>query len=270
MPELPEVEGVRRTLVRAGLPGRTVTAARVGWTKTVKRPSAAEFVETLPGRTIESVERRGKYLVFPLSGQDGGVFVVHLGMTGRLELQERSRSPDPLTRHAFLLDDERELRFVDSRKFGKMWLAADRSEVLPALSPEPLEADFTTELLAASLAGRNAPIKALLLEQSVAAGLGNLYTDESLYLAGIHPERPASRLSADEVARLRSAIISALTAAFGVYDRARDQHWPDPPVALTAWTHPRTTKAACPMCGAAMAMTRVRGRGTYFCPACQS
>ena len=93
-------------------------------------------------------------------------------MTGRLEVQERSRTPDPLTRHAFLLDDERELRFVDSRKFGKMWLAADRSEVLPALSPEPLEADFTTELLAASLAGRNAPVKALLLEQSVAGRAG--------------------------------------------------------------------------------------------------
>ena len=123
--------------------------------------------------------------------------------------------------------------------------------------------------MAESLAGRNAPVKALLLDQSIASGLGNLYADESLFLAGIRPERPASGLSVDEVARLRKAIVAALTAAFGVYDRARDQHWPDPPAALTAWTLPRDTKAQCPNCGTNMAGTRVRGRGTYYCPKCQ-
>ena len=269
MPELPEVENVRRSLVRAELPGRTVTAANVGWGNTVKHPSAAEFAAGLAGRTIKGVDRRAKYLIFPLSGGDPDTFIVHLGMTGRLQVHPQTRKPDPLTRHAFSLDDGRELRFVDGRKFGKMWLVDDPTDVLPDLSPEPLTDDFTTELLAESLAGRNAPIKALLLDQSITSGLGNLYADESLFLAGIHPERPASALSVDEIARLREAIVAALTAAFGVYDRARDQHWPDPPAALTTWTHPRDTKAQCPNCGTNMAATRVRGRGTYYCPSCQ-
>ena len=269
MPELPEVESVRRSLIRAELPGRTIASANVGWDNTVKHPSPAEFAAGLAGRTITDVDRRAKYLIFPLSGGDPDTFIVHLGMTGRLQVHPQSRAPDPMTRHAFPLDDGRELRFVDGRKFGKMWLVDEPDDVLPGLSPEPLTDEFTTELLADSLAGRNAPIKAMLLEQSIASGLGNLYADESLFLAGIHPERPASGLSADEIFRLREAIIAALTGAFGVYDRARDQHWPDPPAALTAWTHPRDTKAQCPNCGTNMTAIRVRGRGTYFCARCQ-
>ena len=112
-------------------------------------------------------------------------------------------------------------------------------------------------------------MKALLLEQSIVAGLGNLYADESLFLSRIHPERPASGLSTDELARLRQAIIDSLTAAYGVYDRARDQHWPDPPTALPTWSHPRDINSPCPNCGANMAAIRVRARGTYFCPKCQ-
>ena len=175
-----------------------------------------------------------------------------------------------MTRHSFPLDDGRELRFVDGRKFGKLWLVDSPGEVLPAMSPEPFDDEFTVESLAESFIGRKAPVKALILEQSVVAGLGNLYADESLFLAGIHPERPASSLSIDELARLRQGIIGALTAAYGIYDRARDQHWPDPPTALTTWSHPRDAAATCPNCGTNMAAIRVRARGTYFCPKCQT
>ena len=262
------MEGVRRNLLRAGLPGRTITAASIGWDKTVKTHAAAEFANALAGSTIQDVRRRAKYLLFPLSGATAATLILHLGMTGWLWLHAGAREKPPLIRHVFSLDDGRELRFEDGRKFGKMWLVDDPASVLPPLSPEPLE-EFTTESLAASLSGRGAPIKAMLLEQSIAAGLGNLYADESLFLAGIHPERPASGLSADEVARLRQGIVNALTAAFGVYDRARDQSWPDFPDALTAWTHPRNTNEPCPNCGTAMAATRIRSRGTYYCPACQ-
>ncbi len=262
MPELPEVENVRRSLIRAELPGRTIVSAYVGWDNAVKHPAPTKFAAGLAGRTIITVERRAKYLIFPLSGGDPDTFVVHLGMTGRLQVHPQPRPSDRMTRHTFPLDDGRELRFVDGRKFGKIWLVDDPEDVLPRLSPEPLTGEFTVALLVSSLTGRNAPVKALLLEQSITSGLGNLYADESLFLSGIHPERPASSLSVDEIVRLRKAIIEALTTAFGVYDRARDQHWPDPPAALTAWTHPRDTKAQCPSCGTNMAFTRVRGRGT--------
>jgi len=269
MPELPEVENTRRNLVRAGLPGSTITRANITWANTVKKPSAAELAEGLKGRTIQNIERGGKYLILPLSGDSPASFIIHLGMTGRLQVQPQSQEPDPMTRHSFPLEDGRELRFVDGRKFGKLWLVDSPTEVLPAMSPEPLEDEFTVETLAESFAGRKAPVKALLLEQSIVCGLGNLYADESLFLAGLHPERPASGLSIDEVATLRQAIIDALSAAYGVYDRARDQHWPDPPTALTTWSHPRDVKTPCPNCDTKMTAIRVRARGTYFCSKCQ-
>jgi len=270
MPELPEVENTRRNLVRAGLPGSTISSANITWANTVKKPSASELADALAGRTIQSVERRGKFLILPISGSGPSNFIVHLGMTGRLMVQPQSQEADPMTRHYFPLDDGRELRFVDGRKFGKLWLVDSPTEALPAMSPEPFDDEFTVETLAESFSGKKAPVKALLLEQGIACGLGNLYADESLFLAGIHPERPASGLSVDEVAQLRQSIIDALTAAYGVYDRARDQYWPDAPTALTTWSHPRDVKSACPNCQTNMTAIRVRARSTYFCSKCQT
>ena len=269
MPEMPEVENTRRNLVRAGLTGSTIASANITWANTVKKPSAAELAEGLKGRTIRDVKRRGKYLILPLSGSSPISFIVHLGMTGRLQVKPQTEEADPMTRHFFPLEDGRELRFVDPRKFGKLWLVDSPTEVLPATSPEPFEDEFTVETLAESFAGKKAPVKALLLEQSIACGLGNLYADESLFLARLHPERPASGLSIDEVATLRQAIIDALAAAYGVYDRARDLHWPDPPAALTTWSHPRDIKTPCPNCQTKMTAIRIRSRGTYFCSKCQ-
>jgi len=200
----------------------------------------------------------------------GATLILHLGMAGRLRLQPGSQPSHPLVHHVFFLDDGRELRFQDGRKFGKFWLAQDAMEVLPALGPEPLGEGFSPEALAQALAGRSAPVKALLLEQSVVAGLGNLYADECLYLAGIHPLRPASELSKAEVARLRDAIVAALTSALAQYDRSRAESWPDPPLALETWTIPRQPGAPCPRCGSPVSRLRVRGRSTYFCPHCQS
>ena len=275
MPELPEVESVRRSLLRAGLAGRTITHAAIGWANSVKHPSAEELAASVAGRAVEDVGRRAKYLLFSLSGPStgsrgqGATLIAHLGMTGNLVVEPGEHQPHPMTRHVFALDDGRELRFVDGRKFGKLWLADDPATVLPRLSPEPLSDDFTTEWLTAALAGRKAPVKALLLEQSVAAGLGNLYADEALFLSGIRPGRPASGLSADEAARLRQGIIACITAGFAVYDRARDQSWPEPPAPMTTWSHPRDANTPCPNCGGTMTGTRVRGRGTWYCPACQ-
>ncbi|HIB12054.1 MAG TPA: hypothetical protein EYO17_09060 [Dehalococcoidia bacterium] len=136
-------------------------------------------------------------------------------------------------------------------------------------SPEPLEGGLTPQLLAQSLEGRKAPIKALLLEQPIVAGMGNLYADESLFLAGINPTRSAAGLSGEEIDRLQQSIVNALTASIEKYENARDESWPDPPRALTGWSHPRTEGAPCPRCNGPFTGTRVRARGTYYCPSCQ-
>ena len=281
MPELPEVESVRRSLLRSGLAGRTITHVDIGWANSVKHPSAEELAESVVGRTVEDVGRRAKYLLFMLAGPStgsgpstssrwaGDTLVAHLGMTGNLVVQPGERPPHPMTRHSFALDDGRELRFVDGRKFGKLWFTGNLASILPPLGPEPLGDEFTTEWLAGSFAKRNAPVKALLLEQSIAAGVGNIYADEALFLSGIRPDRTASELSADEVARLRQGVIDCINAGFAVYDRARDLRWPEPPEPMGTWSHARDAKTPCPNCGGGMASMRIRGRGTWYCAACQ-
>ena len=271
MPELPEVENARRCLVRSGLPGRTFTGANIGWAKTVKTPGLEEFVLGLRGSRVLEVNRRGKYILVPLIDDEGRskTFILHLGMTGGLGVYPKSKTPDPMVRHTFSLDDGDELRFVDGRKFGKLWLVDDPAEVLPPLSPEPLDGGLTADWLAKSFEGRKVPIKALLLEQSVVAGMGNIYADESLYLAAISPLRMAGELSGQDIEQLQQSIVGALTYGVGVYDKARDETWPDPPRALTGWTISRVEGEPCLRCASPFASTRVRGRGTYYCPNCQ-
>ena len=275
MPELPEVENTCRYLIQANLPGRTFTGADISWPKAVRGPSVDEFVSGITGGMVQRVNRRGKYILLPISKAGSSrrvgtpTLIVHLGMTGGLRVQDPGQPAHPMVRHTFSLDDGSELRFIDGRKFGKLWLADDPEDVLPPLGPEPLEGGFTSEGLALSFKGRNAPVKALLLEQSIVAGMGNLYADESLFLAGIHPLRPASKLSAEEVSCLRDCIVVALAAALDRYDTSRDESWPDPPMGLDAWSISRKDGEPCPRCKNPVSAIRVRGRGTCFCPACQ-
>jgi formamidopyrimidine-DNA glycosylase len=267
MPELPEVENTRRYLIKAGLPSRRFKRVNIGWSKSVKHPSLEDFVLGVTGKRVESVQRRGKYILLSLDTQETLIF--HLGMTGGLRIHPKSLPAPPLVRHTLALDDGRELRFVDPRKFGHLWLADDPGKVVGSLGPEPLDDSFTPEALAQALGRRSVPIKALLLEQSAIAGLGNLYADESLFLAGIYPERLASDLSSEEVGHLRDAIVRALSYAVAEYDQARKTAWPDPPFALSPWTIPRRIGGPCPKCGGIVEMIRVRGRTTYYCPECQ-
>ena len=267
MPELPEVENARRILVRAGLPGRVITKATVTWAPTVRAPDLEGFVLGLHSRRVEAVERRGKYLLLPLD--DGQTFIIHLGMTGGVTVQPDTRQPDPMVRHTFALDDERALRFRDPRKFGHLWLTPDLASTLPQLGPEPLSDKFSVAALAEKLQGRTAPIKALLLDQAVVAGLGNLYVDESLFHAGIRPDRIARELGCDEIEELRNCIIKTLRAAIALYDKKRDELWPDPPTTMHTWTIPRKEGEPCPRCGGPFVATRIRGRSTFFCATCQ-
>ena len=267
MPELPEVENTRQYLLRSGLAGRRLDAPEITWAKTVRAPSVGEFIESVAGRTVTDVQRRGKYLIAPLD--DGQYLVLHLGMTGSLRIHDGGLEPPSMLRHTFPLDDGREMRFIDPRKFGHLWLLADPADAMSKMGPEPLETSFDVAALAAALGRRKAPIKALLLEQSVIAGLGNLYADEALYLSGIHPERVANSLTGDELSGLHQGIVTALTRSVAAYAAARDAEWPDPPTALSPWTIPRANGEACHRCGVPVEMTRVRGRSSWHCPRCQ-
>ena len=267
MPELPEVENARRYLMEIGLAGRTFTMANIGWSKSVRYPDLEDFVLGLPGRIVEAINRRGKYLLLGLN--TGETLVLHLGMTGGIRVHPKTQPAPSMVRHTLELDDGRELRFIDPRKFGHLWLVDDLQKAVPEMGLEPLDRGFSPELLARELAGRGAPIKALLLEQSVIAGLGNLYADEALYLARIHPERRGSSLTPEEVAGLKDCIVRALTVALAQYDRSRQAAWPDPPLGLATWTIPRKAGEPCVRCGTPMESIRIRARGTYFCPGCQ-
>ena len=267
MPELPEVENTRQYLIRSGLIGRRLGAPDITWARTVHEPSVGEFIEGVAGRRVVDLRRRGKYLVAPLDDEQH--LVLHLGMTGRLRIHASESEPPPMVRHTFPLDDGREMRFVDPRKFGHLWLLSDPAEAMPKMGPEPLEPAFTDDALAEILSTRKAPIKALLLEQSIIAGLGNLYADESLFVSGIHPERAANTLTDEELSRLRLGIVDALTRSTEAYAAARDAEWPDPPTALAPWTIPRAPRLPCPQCAAEVQLLKVRNRSTWYCPRCQ-
>lgn len=270
MPELPEVENVARML-KPEVVGRRIVEAQVLWPRTVARPAPEAFCQGVVGREVTSVGRRGKVLTLGLSG--GGWLLVHLRMSGRL-LLERPEGPAPAhLRVALRLHDGWELRFVDPRKFGRLWLVEDPAEVLGSLGPEPLDAAFSLEAFRARLAGRRARIKPLLLDQQFLAGVGNIYADEALFLARVHPCRAAGSLTEAEVERLYGALREVLAAAIL-----------DGGTTLSAYRRPdgspgehqallqvfRRAGEPCPRCGTPVARVVVGGRGTYFCPRCQT
>lgn len=236
MPELPEVETLARDLRRA-VAGRSITDAWVSpdAPRLVRDMPVSAFVAGLRGRRIEDTSRRGKFLLIRLSAdvakdpsassplppslsppgspQDdriGWWWLVHRRMSGNFIHRPAGAPDEPYIRARFRLDDGSELRFIDLRKFGAMWLTDDPASVLAGLGPEPLDGAFTDETLAAVLAKRSAPVKAVLMDQRAIAGLGNLYADEALHYAGVHPLRRANSLSKAEVARLREGIVRAL------------------------------------------------------------
>ncbi len=188
MPELPEVETIKNELSPHVL-GRTIKGVDIFWNKMVRRPSVNEFRRLVIGRKITRLSRRGKYLFFHLAGD--GVLVMHMKMTGSLLVNP---SDDKFSRAVFYLDDGTAVHFRDPRKFGVMWLAEDETGVNEMLGPEPLEKNFTPAVLAEILKDRTAPVKPVLLDQSRIAGIGNMYADESLFEAKIHPLKPAGKL----------------------------------------------------------------------------
>ncbi len=270
LPELPEVETIRSEL-SPHVVGHCITGVTLFWNGLVRQPSVEEFYSRLIGQGITGVTRRGKYLIFSLTG--GEVLVIHLKMTGSLLLKPASSEPGRFIRAILHLDSETELHFRDPRKFGAMWLAEDTGSIVGKLGPEPLEFIFTPQALAQRLANRKAPIKALLCDQTFIAGIGNMYADEALFSAGIHPLRLGGSLSQDEIERLHSAIQRVLWSAIGNKGASVDTYFR--PGGELGTAHFQFQVAhylsgrSCPVCGTPIRRILVRNRGTYFCPRCQ-
>jgi formamidopyrimidine-DNA glycosylase len=270
MPELPEVETIRRDLTPRVV-GRRFTAVEVmpGAEKVVVLPSPAEFCRALPGLRIEDVERRGKYLLFPLS--DGRHLIVHLRMTGALIHRSVGAPADGYLRVRLALDDKTELRYTDLRKLGMMWLVVDPTLVVGKLGPDALEALQPTTLRSL-LEGRRAPVKAVLMDQARLAGLGNIYADEALFLAGVRPTRPAGSLTGAEVERLHRAVGEVLRDAMGhrgsSFRDYVDGEGQEGMHQLHVRVYRRSGEPCC-VCGTAIERIKLSGRSSHFCPHCQ-
>ena len=270
MPELPEVETIRRHLA-PWVEGRRIAAMEVldpRWCAPVDPP---KVVAGMTGRRVEGLGRRGKYLLWELGG--GAALIVHLRMTGTLLY---GAAAVPHTRVRVALDDGGEVAFVDPRRFGTGVLAPDpaaRDAYLDArLGLEPLDPAFTVEHLRTLARGCRAPAKAFLLDQSRIAGLGNIYADEALHRAGVHPTRPAHSLKRPQLERLHAAVVDVLEEGIAARGATIDDfRHPD-----GAWgsfqdrfrVHRRAGEP-CPACGAPVVKTRVGQRGTYLCRRCQ-
>jgi formamidopyrimidine-DNA glycosylase len=271
MPELPEVETIRRQLA-PHLDGRKILEAQIldaRWT----RPEPPGAVEAeLRGATVERVSRAGKYLVWSLSAER--FLLMHLRMTGTLLFDPVA--PPPHTRVLFELDDGHRLVYVDPRRFGTGHLVfgeAGRDEYLSArIGIEPLTPGFTAEHLHWLARDRTAPVKAFVLDQRRIAGVGNIYADEALFRAGIHPLRPAGRLTAGEWVRLRDGIEEALSAGIEAKGASIDdfRHLDGARGSFQDrfLVHRRAGKP-CPNCGREIRKIVVGGRGTYVCEHCQ-
>jgi formamidopyrimidine-DNA glycosylase len=274
MPELPEVETIRRQL-EPRVVGRTIADALVLDPLWCAPQSPAEVQEALRGRRVEAVSRRGKYLVFELASE--GFLVMHLRMTGNVLWIGSDESDErPYLRFRIVLADGARVLFTDVRRFGTGIVIEGRSafdDYLGAkLGPEPLEPAFTAETLGKAAKGRRAPIKAFLLDQRHVAGIGNIYADEALFRAKIHPLKPAGRLRRDELGRLRDGIVATLEEgirAFGAsIDDYRDANGDSGQMQERFLVHLREGEP-CPRCGSAVRKLRAAGRGTYICPKCQ-
>lgn len=303
MPELPEVEYTARQL-RASVVGAVIREAQVFWERSIGHPQVSEFLVETSERRIEGVRRRGKFLLLDLSGN---LFLsIHRRMTGNFlllpagwEIDTSLRERDPQAwstrgplfhvaaydedadhrelnycRVCFIFTDGRCLLFTDPRKFGRieLWSRASEEKAFAGLGPEPLSEDFSVERFNATLAGRRTGIKQLLLDQTVVAGVGNIYADEALFLAGIHPLRRADSLTTHEARLLRDGIVTALTLGIEhggtSFNDYRDL-WGE---AGNNYNHVRVYHQEgkpCSRCGTLIERMVIAQRSAHFCPGCQ-
>jgi formamidopyrimidine-DNA glycosylase len=270
MPELPEVETVARGL-RQVLVGRTFAGVTVRWPRTIARPAVDQFLRGIVGRRVLAVGRRGKYVRMTL---DEGYLLIHLKMSGRLRVVSADEVPDEHVHTIFDLDNGQQLWFRDVRKFGRVYLVDQSEEVTGALGPEPLQDAFTLAAFRDRLSRRSGRLKSLLLNQEFIAGLGNIYADEALFAAGLHPLRRADTLSPDEEVRLYEAIRQVLRDAIaGRGTTLDDGGYRDAAGEPGAYQDQIFVYGrggeACRRCQALIERIVIGGRSSHFCPCCQ-
>jgi formamidopyrimidine-DNA glycosylase len=270
MPELPEVETVVRS-IRPHLCGRVITGAWHDWPRVFGNDDPNIVTARLENRQIRGVDRRGKYILISL---DQGVLSIHLRMTGRLYVAEKEavHDADRWVHFRLELDDGRALRFSDSRKFGRVRLGDQVATAIPELGWEPFDPRFTAAVLAEALHNRQRPIKVMLLDQTIIAGIGNIYADESLHMAGIHPATPALQLGGAQIEGLYTAIQAVLAQA--ITHEGASINWYRKPdgsrgAAQDSLHVYGREGQPCHTCGWPIARTTIAQRGTHYCPRCQ-
>jgi formamidopyrimidine-DNA glycosylase len=265
MPELPEVETVVQRL-RTPLIGHTFSGVHVKWER-MTRPSAPELRARLPGQRVESIRRRGKYLILQLSRKSS--LIIHLKMTGDLQVLPADAPAHQHDRVVFDLENGNQLRFRDPRKFGRVYLADDPSLILGHLGPEPLDDDFTEDEFLALFDRRTGRIKPLLLNQEFIVGLGNIYADEALFLAGVRPDRKADSLSKEEKGGLYRAIRQVLQLAIDQKGTSlADETYRGGRYQQQFKVYSRRDDP-CTKCGGPIQRIRIGQRSAHFCPNCQ-
>jgi len=272
MPELPEVETVRRRLEPV-LVGRRFDRVEILDPRLTRPEDPHEVAAELTGERVEAVDRRGKYVVVRF--ESGRALLVHLRMTGTLLHVDEVPEEDPHRRAVVRLDDGSDVIYRDVRRFGT-WLLSEPGEAQPYLAArlgrEPLAQAFTAKRLGEALAGRRAPVKAAILDQRRLAGVGNIYADEALWRARIHPLRPAGELGEDELRALHRGIRAALKAGIERQGATlRDYRTPDGDSGRMQHEFKVYGREGepCERCGRPIEKIRAAGRGTWFCPTCQ-
>ena len=274
MPELPEVETYVRELEPL-LRGRRITRAAVTWPRTVAAPTATMFVDQIANQRFSDFSRRGKYMLLGL--ESGDTLIVHLRMTGKLLVMAGDAPVDKHTHVVLDLDNGQRVHYNDTRKFGRMWLVTNPETVLRKLGPEPLSEAFSPAHLGAALAGRSAAVKALLLNQEIIAGVGNIYADEALFAAGIAPLRAGGDLSEAEVTALHYAVRRVLAAGIAARGSSLGgsslQNYLRPSGEQGGFQEQhqvfRRTGEPCRTCGQPIERIIVAQRSTHYCPHCQ-
>ncbi|KIC72158.1 DNA-formamidopyrimidine glycosylase [Candidatus Protochlamydia amoebophila] len=274
MPELPEVHTIVQDLKQSRLIGKKIISTEIFWPKTLAVPTPEIFCQQVQGQSIQNVDRRGKYIIFQLSNQM--FLIVHLRMTGRFQFVTSQTPTSPYVRIQFNFENDDQLRFHDTRKFGRWYLVSDVEEIIGHLGPEPLLSSFTFELFEDMMKNRKTLLKSLLLDQSFIVGLGNIYVDEALWEAKLHPLIPANQINLKHLKILYHSIkyvlekgIQARGTTLGPgrthyyrLDGSKGEH-------QTLLNVFRKTGHPCPRCGHLIERLIVAQRGTHICPICQ-
>lgn len=273
MPELPEVETIRQGMIKK-VKGKKIENVEIRNDKNIRVISPLEFKKRLKGKVVKDIDRRGKFLIISLNSTD--LLIFHLKLTGRLLFFPAEKEEPDYVRIVFTFTDESRLFFADIRGFADVFLLPESDlETIPAIKnmgPEPLSPDFTPDKLKERLKGKRGKIKPLLMDQSVIAGIGNIYSQEALYRAGIHPEREVSKLTEKEIEAIYQNLVDVLKEAIRYRGSSVDAYLDLNGKEGSYVSHLKVYERegqTCSRCGTSIKKKKVGGRGTYFCSKCQ-